>query len=247
MKYFYCALFILLAKYGSAQQNLFNIPSGDITPSKKLFYQHQLNFYDVDDLESKSHLVYGLGRGWDAGINFIDLPLRINERELISFNDNSNRKPLYPLLMLSLQKQWEISRAFQINAGTQLGPNLSSNFGNKKVAYFNYALLRLKPFEKGYLLMGPYHTNNVFAGGLRSNQIGLMVGYEYKVTKNLLLMGDFISSKHKKSQTVLGAGYTLGNRVQLFAGALLAFPNRALQHGVVIELNLYGWDFNEKK
>jgi hypothetical protein len=61
-----------------AQQNLFNIPSGDITPTGEWFYQHQLNFYEIDDLETKSHFVYGIAEGWDVGINFIDLPLRLS-------------------------------------------------------------------------------------------------------------------------------------------------------------------------
>ena len=65
-----------------AQQNLFNIPSGDITPKNKFFYQHQLNFYAVNELESKSHVVYGVGKGWDLGINFVDLPLRFGQGEI---------------------------------------------------------------------------------------------------------------------------------------------------------------------
>ena len=60
-------------------------------------------------------------------------------------------------------------------------------------------------------------------------------------------MGDFISGEHKKSQTVIGAGYNLTNRLQVFAGALLRFPNRHLQDGLVVEINWYGWNFMNKE
>ncbi len=245
-KYIQTSFFLFISVVCSAQQNLFNIPSGDITPAKKLFYQQQFNFYQIDELESKSHFVYGLGKGWDAGLNFIDLPLKINDQKILSFNDNSNRKPLYPLLMASLQKQWQIASHWQINLGIQAGPNLSNNINNKKIAYFNYAVVRWSPLDKAHLLAGSYYTNNVFVGGPPERQIGFMAGYEYKLSKKLLLMGDFISGHHKKSQTVIGAGYTFGNRIQLFLGGLLAFPNRALQNGLVVELNWYGWDFMKK-
>ena len=244
MKIIFTTLFALtIFSELRAQQNLFNIPSGDITPHKKLFYQHQFNFYKVDELESKSHVVFGLGKGWDVGINFVDLPLRLNDKQIISYNSNTKRKPLYPLLMLTLQKQWQVSKYVKVNVGIQIGSNLSSSIGNKRLVYFNYAIAQFSPVDRVHFIAGSYHTNNVFVGGPPDQRIGFMAGYEYKLTKKVLLMGDFISGDHKKSQTVLGGGYTFGNRVQLFLGALLAYPNRGLQNGAVIELNWYGWDF----
>jgi hypothetical protein len=244
MKKTFTVLFALLIfSELTAQQNLFNIPSGDITPNEKFFYQHQFNFYKVDELESKSHVVYGLGRGWDMGINFVDLPLRLNDNSIISYNSNTSRKPLYPLLMLTLQKQWKVSEHLEVNIGTQTGSNLSTTIGTKRFVFFNYAIARFTPVEKIHFVAGPYHTNNVFVGGPPDQRVGFMVGYEYRLTKKILLMGDFISGNHKKSQTVLGGGYTFGNRVQLFIGALLTYPNKELKNGAVIELNWYGWDF----
>jgi len=73
-----------------------------------------------------------------------------------------------------------------------------------------------------------------------------MLGYEYKISRKVVLMGDFISGNHKKSATVLGGGYTVSNRLQLFLGALLAFPNKESQNGVVMELNWFGWNFMEE-
>ncbi len=239
--------FVLLSVHFSiAQQNLFNIPSGDITPKGKFFYQHQLNFYQLNELESKSHVVCGVGKRWDIGVNFVDLPLQFGKGQIVSFNDSSNRKPLYPLLMFTLQKQVVLKEDLLfLNIGTQIGPNLSDRLANKKIAFFNYALLRWQPGKWGYLVGGAYHTNDVFVGGPPSDQFGIMLGYEYKLSKRWVLMGDFISGTHKKSQTVIGGGYTVGPKLQVFLGGLLAFPNQRIDNGVVLEINWYGWRFME--
>jgi hypothetical protein len=237
--------FLGIAPSVLSQQNLFNIPSGDITPNKKFFYQHQLNFYAVNELESKSHFVYGVGKGWDIGVNFVDLPIKLGNGRFISYNDESIRKPLYPILMFTAQKQWQLGAHWQLNVGTQTGLNVSSTLDGKRFATKNFALVRWKG-KRGYLIGGPYVANDVFVGGPPQFRPGYMLGYEYKINDRWLLMGDFISGTHKKSQTVIGGGYNISGRLQIFAGALLAFPNQTLQDGVVIEINWYGWDFLHK-
>lgn len=88
-------LLLIITGFANAQQNLFNIHSGDITQKGNLFYQYQLNFYSLNELERKPHLLVGLGNGWDAGLNLVDLPLQINNPISIAYNDDSSRKPLY--------------------------------------------------------------------------------------------------------------------------------------------------------
>lgn len=244
--WFIVFLFFSLGNEISAQQNLFNIPSGDVTIKNKFFYQHQLNFYDVDQLETKSHLVYGVGRNWDIGLNFIDLPLRVGSGRILSYNDDSNRKPLYPLLMATVQKEWHFGNKFQFNAGSQIGANIGSDLNNKRLAFMGYTLLKWKPNGRSFIVGGPYFTNDVFVGGPPEIRPGYMFGYEFKLTKRWLLMGDFVSGNHKKAQTVIGAGYNLSKRVQIFTGALLRYPNGNLQDGLVIEINWYGWNFLDK-
>lgn len=236
-------IFWLLVSKASAQQNLFNMPSGDITPARKVFYQHQLNFYSFYDFESKSHLVYGLGKKWDIGLNLVDVPIRIvQDSSLIGFNDYQGRKPLYPLLMATAQKQIVINDRLAFNIGTQVGPNLTTNIRNKRIAHFTYATLKWKAIRNGFLIAGPYYTNRVFTGG-EPHTFGWMFGYELPLTKRISLMGDLISGKHKKSSSTFGALYDFGKRVQLCAAALLPFPNTKLPAGLVLELNIYGWDF----
>jgi hypothetical protein len=144
--------------------------------------------------------------------------------------------------MFTAQKQWQLGAHWQLNVGTQTGANVSSTLDGKRFATKNFALVRWKG-KRGYLIGGPYLANDVLVGGPPQFRPGYMIGYEYKINDRWLLMGDFISGTHKKSQTVIGGGYNINGRLQIFAGALLAFPNRRLQDGVVIEINWYGWNF----
>jgi hypothetical protein len=228
-----------------SQQNLFNVPSGDIIKQNKVFYQHQLNFYAVNEFESKSHFVYGLGKNWDIGFNLIDVPVRIGKGHIFSYNNLTISKPLYPLFLFTGQKQWNLSKSLQFNIGTQTGANISPEISGKRFASLTYGLFRLKN-ERGFVIGGPYVSNDVFTGGPPQWRTGYMLGYEYYITERWLLMGDFISGAHTKSQTIIGGGYNISKRLQLFVGALLAFPNRELQDGVVFELNWFNYDFKQK-
>ena len=125
-------LFAYCTNTATAQQNLFNIPSGDITNTKKIFYQHQLNVYS-DKLESKAHFVYGLGKGWDAGINLVGKGFYFAPEWRLLHNDNVSKGSVYPILMGTVQKQFQVSDHFDINVGTQIGFNISNKLQNKEL------------------------------------------------------------------------------------------------------------------
>lgn len=237
---------LCMAAATHAQQNLFNIPSGDITPKSKVFYQHQINAYSFRDYESKSHLVLGLGKGWDMGVNLVDMPIRfLEDSSIVGFNDVRTRTPLYPFLMATLQKQFVLSEKLLVNAGTQAGPNLTKKIVNAAVAHFSYATLKWHVLKHGYVIAGPYYTNDIYVGG-NSNVVGWMIGYELALTEDFLLMGDLVSGDHKKSVSTFGFTYNAGKRTQLCVAALLPYPNRELSRGLVFEVNLFGWDWKEE-
>jgi hypothetical protein len=52
---------------GFAQQNLFNVPSSEITQPGKVFVQQQFNFGGVGT--SNTTIDYGLGNNLEVGIN----------------------------------------------------------------------------------------------------------------------------------------------------------------------------------
>lgn len=231
-----------------SQQNLFNIPSGDITRKGKFFYQHQINVYSGDQFESKSHLVYGLGKNWDVGLNLVDLPVSLKKgTSFLSANDAAGVYPFYPLLMATAQKQFDVGHHFQVNVGTQIGGNIPANGGQYNWVYMNYALGRYNlPDHKGYFIAGPYHANDVYFGPSSSGQhIGWMFGYEIPLSSRISLMGDFVSGQNKKSVSTVGGVYNVSKRLQLCFAALLAYPNQELSKGAVIEINWYGYDFKD--
>lgn len=139
MKLLTVFLFLITVSTAFSQQNLFNIPSGDITRDGKFFYQHQINIYS-DEFESKSHLVYGLGGGWDIGVNLVGKGAYFSPDWRVSYNDNPDRGALYPFLMPTLQKQFSLADNLDVNLGTQVGFNISSKLSNKELAFFNYGI-----------------------------------------------------------------------------------------------------------
>lgn len=222
------------------QQNLFNIPSGDITIEDKVFYQHQINLYS-DKLESKAHFVYGLGNNWDAGINLVGKGVYFSNDWRISYNDNPNRGALYPILMGTLQKQFNLDKNLDINLGTQVGYNLSTLIKNKEVNFYNYSLLIYYFNNKSSRIVGGlYHTNKMFVG--QGNIFGGKLGFEYKISKDFYLMGDWVSGNNDASVAVLGVMYNLSSSTQFCAGIQIPNPNTIKPLGVVLELNLLGWD-----
>lgn len=235
----YCSLFLCVTVVYS-QQNLFNIPSGDITRDGKFFYQHQVNIYS-DEFESKSHLVFGLGGGWDVGVNLVGKGAYFSPDWRMSYNDNPDRGALYPFLMPTLQKQFSLHDNLDVNVGTQFGFNISSKLSNKELAFFNYGIGVLHFMDKkSRIVGGVYQTNKMFVG--QGNTIGAMLGYEIKLAERFYLMGDWMSGENDSSVGVFGAMYNIGKQTQLCVGAMIPNPNTPKPFGIVLELNLLGWE-----
>ena len=231
---------LLLSTYGYCQQNLFNIPSGDITLNKKIFYQHQLNVYS-DQLESKAHFVYGLGKGWDAGVNLVGKGVYFSPVWRIQHNDDPAKGALYPILMGTLQKQFSISEQLKVNLGGQVGWNLSNKVSNKEVNFFTYGLAAYYFKDgKSRIVGGVYQTNQEFVG--QGNTFGAVLGYEISLSKRWYLMGDWISGDNDSSAGVFGGMYNLTKRIQLCGGVLVPNPNTPKPFGFVLEINLLTWD-----
>lgn len=242
MKNHIMACLLFWTAYAQAQQNLFNIPSGDVNEKNKIFYQHQLNLYS-SKVESKGHFVYGLGRGWDAGLNIVGKGLYFTPEWRAFYNDDPERGALYPYLMPTLQKKFILSDRWDVNLGAQAGFNLSNKIMNKEFAFFNYALGVFYFMDrKSRIVGGLYHTNQMFVG--TGNLAGFLLGYEIKVARRLYLMGDWISGNNDSSVAVIGGMYNLTRRMQICAGVLVPNPDNPKPFGLVLEVNLLGWDLD---
>ena len=224
---------------GRAQQNLFNIPSGEITPKNKVFYQHQINLYPTK-FESKGHFVYGLGGGWDAGVNLVGTGAYFRPGLPLLHNDQPAAGALLPVVMGTLQKQFVLSNRVNLNLGTQVGTNLSSLSQRRAFHQFTYGLVGFAPKPGRRLLAGAYVTNSAYVGP--GNNVGLMLGYEWKLTDHWYLMGDWISGRHDQAVGVVGAMYWPFKRVQFCGGVLLANSSMPRPGGIVLEINILGWN-----
>ena len=234
-------LFFIFTYQTKAQQNLFNIPSGDITPKGKFFYQHQINTY-ANKFESKGHFVYGLGKNWDGGINLVGTGAYFNpDWKGIYNSDFTQGQALSPTIMATLQKQFKLGGKWSVNVGTQSGVNITSNTDKIQPAYFHYGLLSYQVKSGAKLLIGPYLTNQQYVG--MGNKTGVQMGYEWKVTKDFYLMGDFISGNNDSAVLVPGIMYNVSNHVQLCLGYMLPNPNTQKNQAVVFEFNWYGWNY----
>lgn len=89
-------------------------------------------------------------------------------------------------------------------------------------------------------MFGLYYVNKYLAG---KDQAGIMAGFEMPLTKRFYFLGDFISGNNAQSSTVLGAMYCISKKVQLCAGYLLPFPNQNNKSGIVLELNILGYNY----
>ena len=242
MKVLYMILIMMMMnKVTFGQQNLFNIPSGDITPDRKIFFQQQVNLYSLNSLESKSHFVYGHTGKSEVGLNIINVPFDFKRKDNY-FLGNEGRKnlPLFPAILLTWQYNLWAKGKFKLNVGTQTGINIAKKLENIRILYMHYALSVFQIGKKGRIVAGPYYVNKYLAG---MYNVGVMAGYEFPVTKRFYLMGDYISGNHAKSSTVLGAIYCINKRIQLCAGYLVPFPNEDSKQGIVLELNVLGYDY----
>ncbi|MCU0433445.1 MAG: hypothetical protein MUC87_08335 [Bacteroidia bacterium] len=224
------------------QQNLFNIPSGDVTPRGKVFFQQQINFYSHYRFTSKSHFVLGLGGNFEVGVNVVNSYFNFNRRPsfVISHPFNSREPyPYYPLLLFTGQKRVNLSENWFVNAGTQAGFNLYSEVNAKRFTHFSYGLLGYHRAGKFRLIAGPYLTDWRFVGG--GNRMGIQAGAEVHLTKKLWFMADHISGSHKNSVTVAGLVYNVTPRFQLCGGWQLPNPRSAERQAFVLEINLFNF------
>lgn len=213
---------MVFTKISWAQQNLFNVPSSEITEKNKLFFQQQFNFTSLG--ESNTTLDYGLGNNLEIGINLFNLGFYSNNGDLPN-----------PYFLVNFQKAININKAYKISFGTQTGitPPLYKNVIQvPSISYINNAV-DLDKWGKYYL--GGYYANHAYAGSGES--FGLMAGIEFPLIENKMhLMGDLISGNNGISVAVLGMVFYLPNNWQLSFGAQLPAPSSHNDYGMVFEI-----------
>lgn len=239
-------LLILLILVGATtpawcQQNLFNVPSSDITLKNKLFFQQQVNFLTDQTVALNTTFCYGLGKDFEIGANFLGVILDPHgPGSVLKTNADATQPPLYPFFTVNLQKAFVLNRTFKVSLGTQAGFSPGMHFGN-----FTYAnLVTVIPKVQLKLITGINHGSETILGPGDLNPlfsssydpIGFQVGIEKEIVhSNMLLIAEHISGTHSLGVSVVGLGYHLSDHWVLSAGWQFSSAGNETPNSLVLE------------
>lgn len=210
-----------------AQQTIFNVPSSDITPQRKILAQQQIDV-NREQFRSMTTVNYGLGQHWEVGFNLYNVMYQ--DHHWIH-NDTTTQIPYAPLVLVNAQKIFEINNHWQIGTGFQAGTNL-----NGKAAWvgFLYANVEGHFHDDHYqVVAGTYKGNARFLG--EGPNVGIHMGFDAGIMyQKFHLLGDWASNAHDYGQLVLGAEVYLTPHLPLAVGWRRS--NQDGSQGLVVQL-----------
>ena len=224
---------ILISSQAQAQQNLFNVPSGEITSPGEIFFQEQFNFARPAG-SSNTTFDFGLGNGWEVGVNMLDV---------LFYQDDGGAIPIGPQqvnpdLLLNLQKGFEVNDSWKVGIGGQFGFNPDPHPGD--IRFLNYSWI-INEFdfpehqEYGKWYAGTYYANSPYVGP--GDSMGLLLGTEIPIIEDRLsFQSDWTTGQNDIGVVVIGGVYTFECKWQLSLGAQLPSPGTQNPYGVVIEI-----------
>ncbi len=217
-------LFISHCHSALAQQNLFNVPSSDITIKGKPFFQQQVNFVNDGNILLNSTFCYGLGKDFEIGVNVLGVFMDFdNSVSALETNHDISDPPVYPFFTINAQKEWGLNKTFKVAVGTQTGLSAGGHFGTYD--YLN--VVTAIPDIHLKLITGLNYGSESFLGQGNLNPIvsteyvpfGFQVGIEQELFKEkLLLIAEHISGDHTLGLSALGLGYHLTDHWVLSLG-----------------------------
>ena len=222
---------VALPTVARAQQNLFNVPSVEATAKDRLFFQNQFNVNLIT--QSNTTLCYGLGGGYEVGLNVIDLPLYNPTIR----QSNLTRETQEPDVLVNALKVFDVTDRLKVGVGTQLGQTAPVFDSRVRLANFTYLNSSFElPDDTGKLYGGVFYANGTYRGR-RGDPFGLMFGCDIPIVKDRFhFMADVLTGRHDLSVAVVGGVIYLPRGWQLSLGAQLPTPRSGNQYGGVIEL-----------
>ncbi|MCX6869008.1 MAG: hypothetical protein NTY84_00060 [Verrucomicrobia bacterium] len=218
---------VFLILFGGAfsaqgQQNLFNVPSSDITQKGEWFFQEQLNLNSTG--VSNTTFDYGLGNNWEVGVNLLGLDLYHHTGEVID-----------PMPLINLQKRFDINESWGVGIGTQLGALTPIHHDETRFSTFNYVNNQFRLGHWGKVFGGAYFANDTYSGS--KNQVNFMAGIEIPIWENKLhFQADYINGQAPMSVSVIGFVIFLPHRWNISVGAQVPAINSHNECGFVLEL-----------
>lgn len=224
---------------GLSQQNLFNVPSSDITLKKVVFFQQQFNL-NRDVYQLNSTFCYGLGKDLEIGLNIIALNVNPDfQKPLFLTNTDKTQPPVYPIWAFNIQKAFVLNKVFKLSAGTQIGISSGGHFCD--YSYLNMITILLRTNSK--IITGAYYGNNNFLGTeerihmIPGSPVGIQAGLEQTIIREkLLFIAENISGRHVLGEVTVGGAYYVSDSWLLSCGFQFANKGSTTSNALVLEL-----------
>lgn len=206
-----------------AEQNLFNVPSSEITKPGHVFFQEQIN-YANELAQTNSTFCYGLENDFEVGIDILNLD--------VSFTREA--PPFSPLFVASFQKAIFSTDFFRLAFGSQLGTILlESRIKPAVFSYLNTVTTLGSSLAKLYL--GGYFANSFYLNAEDTFQF--MAGLEIPIFPNRVhLMADHLHGRHTFGVTVFGAVFFPRSDFAISGGIQVPNSGTSNSTAAVIEL-----------
>ncbi|MEO6304690.1 MAG: hypothetical protein ABIP51_16130, partial [Bacteroidia bacterium] len=200
----------------------------------KLFFQQQINFNEL--IQSNTTLDYGLGKGFEAGINILGLNFSDKNKTFLK-NDTNDRDPYNPLVMLNGLKQFKLHENTFLTVGSQLGLNFRDNkmTTTAGLVYTNISFKNIL-IQNSNLVIGSYY-NSIHYGGRSGNRIGAWIGSEIPIYKKFHLVAESVLGHNALCYTSVGMIYYVKKNIPLTLG--IQIPNaKNNAYSIVFELTI---------
>lgn len=223
---FIALLVFLIPSLCSAQQNLFNVPSAEITKKGTVFFQQQINV--VRNPGSNTTIDYGVGDNLEVGANIF-----VSSDAFKNDSSASN-----PDILGNIQKAFDVTDRYKVSLGSQTGltPNLRN--GDTGLAEYAYLMNAVDLEHWGKYYLGSYLSNKTYGAG--SSGWGALIGFDLPIIPDKLnLMGDLITGDGAISVGVLGLCLSTWHGWQLSLGAQFPAPSSSNDYGAVVEFTHY--------
>lgn len=238
-----CSAVVLLTAPGRslAQQNLFNVPNGQITKPGEMFFQQQFNFTRPNGT-SNTTFDFGLGNGWEVGFNFLDLELY----RPTSDPADTGRQQVNPDVLFNVQKGFEVTEFCDLSMGGQFGWNPSIRHQERRFLNYSWVINQFKVPDReelGKWYLGLYSANLAYAGP--GDRVGILMGGEIPIIKDRLsFQFDWTGGRNDLGVAVIGGVYTFSSGWQLSVGAQVPVPRSRNDYGLVMELTCPGFELS---
>lgn len=236
----YLALLFLLTFTTYGQQNLFNVPSSDLTLKGEPFFQQQINLVK-GEIQFNTTFDWGIGHRTEIGFNILSVDVNTSgQGPTFITNSEKSNPPTYPLYLVNLQKAVVLNTNFKIGLGTQTGFSKDGTFAD--YTYLNLVTALPKTHTK--IITGIYYGTDSFLGSETRNRlipsldpIGFQFGIEEQlIPEKFSVIVESISGTHSLGESSAGLAYFLNENWIVSSAFQLANTHNKDQNALVMEL-----------